>query len=418
MDRYSYDARQLALRGLLTEESDVPYEDVPQIDPPQFAGTLASLVTPTPSPQRLITNIPQEPPRPQSLLSSLIVEPSAPQSQRFITNVLPSQSEQLPSQEGRSPAERKALLMNSLRNETTGKQYALPTQPRSHDVFRDGPLELGRQRTPDGGEMIIKRVAGLDGFGRQTARVVQEFVPPPDLARMKQSLEIQLKQKELNQGPKAPEGYRLNPDGSMSFIKGGPADPSMRSVNKPMSSTAQKELIESDESIQGGNAAIDLLSQAQKMNDSAMGFSGAGMLAKAGTILPDAIRPDSVDATLNLDNILQSQALPQLKSIFGGMPTEGERKILLDIQGSSSQPAKVRAEIFKRAENAIQNRLAFSKDKAQRLRAGTYFSGDGAVGQQAASPNVSANTVTLPDGRVKTFPSAAAAQAYKQAAGL
>ena len=115
MDRYSYDARQLALRGLLPEESDVPYEDVPQIDPPQFAGTLASLVTPTPSPQRLITNIPQEPPRPQSLLSSLIVEPSAPQSQRFITNVLPSQSEQLPSQEGRSPAERKALLMKMTR---------------------------------------------------------------------------------------------------------------------------------------------------------------------------------------------------------------------------------------------------------------------------------------------------------------
>ena len=105
-----------------------------------------------------------------------------------------------------------------------------------------------------------------------------------------------------------------------------------------------------------------------------------------GTILPDAMRPESVDATLNLDNILQSQALPQLKAIFGGMPTEGERKILLDVQGSSSQPPKVRAEIFKRAEKAINDRLTFSKDKAQRLRAGTYFSGDGAVGQQAPLP--------------------------------
>jgi hypothetical protein len=192
----------------------------------------------------------------------------------------------------------------------------------------------------------------------------------------------------------------------------------MRSVNKPMSTTAQKELLESEDSIQGGTAALDLLSQAKKVNDSAMGFKGAGALASMGTILPDAMRPESVDATLNLDNILQSQALPQLKAIFGGMPTEGERKILLDVQGSSSQPPKVRAEIFKRAEKAINDRLTFSKDKAQRLRAGTYFSGDGAVGQQAASPNVSAKTVTLPDGRVKTFPSAAAAQAYKQAAGL
>lgn len=257
---------------------------------------------------------------------------------------------------------------------------------RQHDVFVDGPLELGRQRTPDGGEMIIKRIPTTDSFGRQSAQVVQEFVPPVNLDSMKKSLEIQRMQQEINQGPKAPEGYRLNPDGSMSFIKGGPADPSMRSVNKPMSTTAQKELIESDESIQGGNAAIDLLSQAQKINESAMGFKGAGALASMGTVLPDGMRPESVDATLNLDNILQSQALPQLKSIFGGMPTEGERKILLDIQGSSSQPAKVRAEIFKRAEKAIQNRLAFSKDKSQRLRAGTYFSGDGMANQQVASP--------------------------------
>ena len=203
-----------------------------------------------------------------------------------------------------------------------------------------------------------------------------------DLDSVLKGLQIKKAQQDIDQGPIAPAGYRSNPDGSMSFIPGGPADPSMRSVNKPMSTTAQKELIESDESIQGGNAAIDLLSQAQKMNESAMGFKGAGALASMGTVLPDGMRPESVDATLNLDNILQSQALPQLKSIFGGMPTEGERKILLDIQGSSSQPAKVRAEIFKRAEKAIQNRLAFSKDKSQRLRAGTYFSGDGMANQQ------------------------------------
>ena len=107
---------------------------------------------------------------------------------------------------------------------------------RQHDVFVDGPLEIGRQRTPDGGEMIFKRVAGLDGFGRQSARVVQEFVPPPDLARMKQSLEIQLKQKELNApvaGEKPPAGYRFTPDGDLVPINGGPADP-RNQADKPL----------------------------------------------------------------------------------------------------------------------------------------------------------------------------------------
>jgi hypothetical protein len=64
-----------------------------------------------------------------------------------------------------------------------------------------------------------------------------------------------------------------------------------------------------------------------------------------------------------------------MKSIFGGNPTEGERRILLDIQGSSSKPPKVREEIFKRAEEAINRRIKFNKEKAESLRGGTYFTG-------------------------------------------
>ena len=144
-----------------------------------------------------------------------------------------------------------------------------------------------------------------------------------------------------------------------------------------MSATAQKELIETEEQMQGGQAALDLFKQAKALNDQAMGFTGAGALASAGTLLPDALRPNTVNATQNLDNILQTAALPQLKAIFGGMPTEGERKILLDVQGSSSKLASVRKEIFARAEKAIQARINFASEKAKRLREGTYFSGEG-----------------------------------------
>jgi hypothetical protein len=59
------------------------------------------------------------------------------------------------------------------------------------------------------------------------------------------------------------------------------------------------------------------------------------------------------------------------------MPTEGERKILLDVQGSSSKPPAVRKEIFARAEKAINARLKFGQEKVKRLREGTYFSGEG-----------------------------------------
>jgi hypothetical protein len=156
-----------------------------------------------------------------------------------------------------------------------------------------------------------------------------------------------------------------------------PWSPSMAGRDRPMTATAQKELIETEEGIQGGQAALSLFKQARDLNDKAMGFTGAGALASAGSILPSAIRPGTVEATQNLDNILQTAALPQLKAIFGGMPTEGERKILLDVQGSSSKPPAVRKEIFARAEKAINARLKFGQEKVKRLREGTYFSGEG-----------------------------------------
>lgn len=145
----------------------------------------------------------------------------------------------------------------------------------------------------------------------------------------------------------------------------------------PMSATAQKELIETEEQLQGGQQALSFIGQAKTMNDKALGFTGAGALSAAGSLLPQAVRPESFDATMELTNIVQNTALPQLKAIFGGMPTEGERKILLEMQGSASQPPNVRKGIFDRAEKAVKARLKFSQEKADRLRKGTYFTGEG-----------------------------------------
>ena len=144
-------------------------------------------------------------------------------------------------------------------------------------------------------------------------------------------------------------------------------------AGRPMSATAQKELIQTDEAIQGGQAALTALAQARALNDSAMGFKGAGAVSSLGTLLPQSIRPAAVNATENLDNVLTSGALPQLKAIFGGMPTEGERKVLLEVQGSSNKSPAVRKEIFDRAEAAVKKRVAFQEEKAKSLRAGTYF---------------------------------------------
>jgi hypothetical protein len=156
--------------------------------------------------------------------------------------------------------------------------------------------------------------------------------------------------------------------------------------NKGLSVTAQKELIDAEDSIQGSREALKDFGKALKLNDKAMGGFGAGALATAGTVLPDFARPATVDATKELDNVLQNSALPQLKAIFGGMPTEGERAILLEVQGSSAQPASVRKGIFERAQKAAENRIKYNTEKAKQLRNGTYFTEEGGINIQDEAP--------------------------------
>lgn len=229
------------------------------------------------------------------------------------------------------------------------------------------------------------------------ARLTASLKQPPQAAQPRQQQIIQ-----TEQGPMI-----LGEDGVLKPIIGPggvQARPPARQGG-PMTATAQKELIETEEQIQGGQAAIELFKQARLLNKEAMGFTGAGALASAGSMIPEALRPATVEATQNLDNILQTAALPQLKAIFGGMPTEGERKILLDVQGSSSKPANVRKDIFDRAERAIQNRIKFAGEKAKRLREGTYFTGEGLPSLEQPKPPEfrEGQTATGPNGQKMIF---------------
>lgn len=48
----------------------------------------------------------------------------------------------------------------------------------AHDVWADGPRALQRNRLPDGTVEIIKEVPVLDGFGRQSSRMIREIETP------------------------------------------------------------------------------------------------------------------------------------------------------------------------------------------------------------------------------------------------
>lgn len=144
-------------------------------------------------------------------------------------------------------------------------------------------------------------------------------------------------------------------------------------VNRPMSATAQRELFDADENVLATQSGIEMLDQAIKLSPVAYEGIGASERAKTATILPDRFEPAGTKETLEFDLLLKQQVLPQLKSIFGSAPTEGERAILLELQGSSSLPKATRENLLKRARNMANQRLQFNKQKAQKLREGSYF---------------------------------------------
>lgn len=133
--------------------------------------------------------------------------------------------------------------------------------------------------------------------------------------------------------------------------------------------TIAKEIFEADEGAQAGQNVIAALDKALELNATAwdgpladVGSSGAALFGN-----PEAVQ------TQELKNIVTANALESLKATFGAAPTEGERKILLEVQGSVNQPRAVREAIFKRAKVAAERRLKFNQERANSLRGGGYF---------------------------------------------
>lgn len=180
---------------------------------------------------------------------------------------------------------------------------------------------------------------------------------------------------------------------------------------QPLTATDKKAILEADEAVITAKSAIDALSKAKELSPKALGFKGAGNVASLGALLGNQASVDTVE----LDNTVTSNALTQLKSIFGGNPTEGERKIMLDIQGSSSLPDTVRQKIYDRAIGLAQNRLKFNEQRAAEMRGGQFYKPQGGmtraplqqsqgINQQQYEALPSGSVFTAPDGTQRVKP--------------
>jgi hypothetical protein len=161
-----------------------------------------------------------------------------------------------------------------------------------------------------------------------------------------------------------------------------------------LSPTDKKAIQEADQMVMATQQGMAMLKQAEKLNPKAAGGFGMGLLSDAFAQIGD----ETALNTRDLENVLQSNVLPQLKAIFGGAITEGERQILLDLQGSASKTVEERRRIIERSIAAANTRLGFYRDQAADLRGGTYYS------PTRGQPQLPAATATAAPKKKTTLP--------------
>jgi len=128
---------------------------------------------------------------------------------------------------------------------------------------------------------------------------------------------------------------------------------------------------ETEDKISSVTQAMADVKEAFELNPNS--YSGSALdqlqyipLATLGSDAPKVVN------TRRIENLLGEQALGRLKTTFGAAPTEGERKILFDLQGIGAKSLEERAEIMLRLYDVLDQRRERELRRLQEIISGQY----------------------------------------------
>lgn len=269
---------------------------------------------------------------------------------------------------------RKRKSLKEFARSMAGKNYgdASSTLAEMGDV--DGSLKVRRIPMADeadrlGNDFTRTRIADI---GTDNRRADQKFAYARQQGERRNALDeakLRLGQGNKNTALQSDYNFAQNQgyEGSLMDFQRDAA-----SAKKPpqhMPTIDRRSVLEAEERAFSGQNVIRSIDEALSLNDKALHGPAASARASVGA----AFGHDASEAALQMENLITTRALESLKSTFGGMPTEGERKILIEIQGSINQPPAVRADIFKRARALAERRIQYNKGRADDIRSGDIY---------------------------------------------
>lgn len=138
-----------------------------------------------------------------------------------------------------------------------------------------------------------------------------------------------------------------------------------------LSPTEINMLKEGEDLVSSGQQALRDLSEAYRLNPNSL---AGGWLERGQQFLFEAAGSNdpTIVNTRVINNLLGAQGLAKLRATFGGNPTEGERAILLELEGIGSKTREERATIMRRAYRVLQDRVAREQRRIDDLKSGAY----------------------------------------------
>jgi len=138
-----------------------------------------------------------------------------------------------------------------------------------------------------------------------------------------------------------------------------------------MTQSETRLLTEAETSLTSSDIAINALERAIELSPNAYTGSRSDRIARAWA---EETQPDSpkVVATREMEQLITTNVLNQLKLMFGGNPTEGERAIALATQGLEALSVTERNSILGSLLQITKTRRDALADRIKRVRAGDY----------------------------------------------
>jgi hypothetical protein len=127
---------------------------------------------------------------------------------------------------------------------------------------------------------------------------------------------------------------------------------------------------ETENALNGARAAQGALTRALELSPQA--YAGPMAQTRGAAASMTGFDSRSGAATREFDSIMTEQALSQLRVIFGGNPTEGERQILLEMQASANMSRESRERLIRRALDAVSVREQQAARRLQEIVSGNF----------------------------------------------